>query len=147
MNGDKIQAARELRGKIDASALVAAIPFVLMAQAEQIDEVTITEHAELFAEWFASGAYKAGDIRRYGGMLYRCVQAHNGQADWTPDVAASLWTRIGDPAEEWPAWSQPIGAHDAYGVGDKVTHAGKRWVSTAAGNVWAPGVFGWTEQK
>ena len=26
----------------------------------------------------------------------------------------SLWVSISDPAEEWPEWSQPLGAHDAY---------------------------------
>jgi len=137
----------ELTVALDVLSSVASIPFVLMAQAEQIGEAAITEHAALFAEWSPSGAYRAGDIRRCGGTLYRCVQAHGGQAGWTPDKTPALWTRIGDPGEEWPAWSQPVGAHDAYGAGDKVAHNGKRWVSAAAGNVWEPGVYGWTEQE
>ena len=124
-----------------------SIPFVLMAQAEQIDDVTITEHPELFVQWSTHSAYVARDIVRYETALYRCVQAHTSQASWTPTSTPALWVRIGDPGEEWPAWSQPIGAHDAYGVGDKVTHGGKRWVSTANGNVWAPGVYGWDEIK
>ena len=86
---------------------------------------------------------RAGNIRLYGGALYRCVQAHTSQDDWTPDQAASLWTSIADPAEEWPAWSQPIGAHDAYMTGDKVSYEDKHWVSTVDGNVWAPGAYGW----
>lgn len=40
---------------------------------------------------------------------------------------------------------QPTGAHDAYKKGDKVTHDGKYWVSTADANVWEPGVYGWEE--
>lgn len=32
-----------------------------------------------------------------------------------------------------------------YSKGDKVTHNGKTWRSTIAGNVWEPGVYGWEE--
>lgn len=90
-------------------------------------------------------AYKKGNIRRYGSDLYRCNQDHTSQADWTPAAAASLWTKIGDPTEEWPEWSQPVGAHDAYDAGAKVSHNGKHWTSDVASNVWEPGVYGWTE--
>ena len=61
------------------------------------------------------------------------------------DTAVSLWVSVSDPAEEWPAWSQPVGAQDAYAVGDKVSHNGKHWASTADANVWEPGVYGWNE--
>lgn len=70
---------------------------------------------------------------------------HTSQADWTPDTAASLWTPVSDPAEEWPEWSQPVGAHDAYSKDAKVSHNGKHWTSTVDSNVWEPGVYGWTE--
>ena len=90
-------------------------------------------------------SYAVGNIRQYNGELFRCVQAHTSQADWTPDATASLWKKVGDPTEEWPAWSQPIGAHDAYNSGDKVSHNGKHWTSNVDANVWEPGVYGWTE--
>ena len=122
-----------------------SIMFVTMAEAGSIDVATAAEHAELFAEWSYPVAYKVGNIRRYGGKLYHCVQAHTSQEDWTPEAAASMWAITADPAEEWPAWSQPIGAHDAYGAGAKVSHQEKRWVSDVAGNVWEPGVYGWSE--
>ena len=57
----------------------------------------------------------------------------------------ALTAVTGDPAEEWPEWSQPLGAHDAYKTGDKVSHSGKHWTSTVDGNVWEPGVYGWTQ--
>ena len=38
-----------------------------------------------------------------------------------------------------------VGAHDAYDAGDKVAHNGKHWTSNLDGNVWEPGVYGWTE--
>ena len=76
-----------------------------------------------------------------------CIRdrAHTSQADWTPDKTASLWTPVSDPAEEWPEWSQPVGAHDAYSKDAKVSHNGKHWTSTVDSNVWEPGVYGWTE--
>lgn len=42
-------------------------------------------------------------------------------------------------------WVQPTGAQDAYQIGDRVTHNGSTWESTAANNVWEPGVFGWVQ--
>lgn len=50
-----------------------------------------------------------------------------------------------EPEPTYPAWVQPTGAHDAYVLDDRVTHAGKAWESTANGNVWEPGVSGWRE--
>ena len=44
-----------------------------------------------------------------------------------------------------PEWSQPLGAHDAYSKGAKVSHNGKHWISDLDANVWEPGQYGWTE--
>lgn len=105
----------------------------------------IYEQAEDLRAGTQALAYEAGDVRQRGGLLYRCVQAHTSQATWTPEDAPSLWTRIADPAQEWPEWIQPTGAHNAYAQGAKVSHGGKRWVSDVDNNVWEPGVYGWTE--
>ena len=105
----------------------------------------MSEHVETFSPWAYPVNYVTGNIRQYGGKLCRCLQDHASQADWTPDAAPSLWVQISDPSEEWPAWSQPLGAHDAYELGAKVSHNGKKWVSDVASNVWEPGVYGWSE--
>ena len=89
--------------------------------------------------------YAVGDRVRYGDLLYKCLQAHTSQTDWTPDTAVSLWVRVDDPAEEFPEWKQPTGAQDAYAKGSKVSHNEKHWVSDVDGNVWEPGVYGWSE--
>lgn len=86
---------------------------------------------------------KGYDRYQYNGTLYKCVQAHTPQSDWTPDKTPALWVKVS--LEEWPEWTQPAGAHDAYKKGDKVTHNGKKWESTADANVWEPGVYGWSE--
>lgn len=125
---------------------VAAITFVSLVEKGDIDEVTATEHAELFEAWVTDKDYAVGKIvTRPNGNLYKCVQAHRSQAGWEPENTPALWNKIGDPTEEYPEWSQPLGAHDAYPLGAKVSHNGKKWVSDVASNVWEPGVYGWTE--
>ena len=131
--------------EIEKTNTTNGIVFVTMAEAGSIDPVTAAEHADLFAEWAYPIAYTVGQIRRYNGTLYKCVQAHTSHADWAPPAAPSLWSLTADPTEEWPEWIQPIGAHDAYDLGAKVSHNGKHWTSDVAANVWEPGVYGWTE--
>lgn len=135
MRTDLVEQAQVIRAGMQALARTAP------------DAVLLAQPMTMYDEWSAdSVAYTLNDIRRYNGLLYRCVQAHTSQATWTPEDAPSLWTRIADPAQEWPEWIQPTGAHNAYALGAKVSHAGKHWVSNVANNVWEPGVYGWTEQ-
>ena len=135
MRTDLVEQAQAIRAGMQALARTAS------------DAVLLAQPMAMYDEWSAdSVAYTLNDIRQYNGLLYRCVQAHTSQATWTPEAAASLWTRIADPAQEWPEWIQPTGAHNAYAQGAKVSHNGKHWVSNVANNVWEPGVYGWTEQ-
>lgn len=79
----------------------------------------------------------------YDGNLYKCIQFHTVQAEWTPDTTPAMWTKVS--LEEFPEWVQPTGAQDAYNTGDKVSHNGNHWESDYDGNVWEPGIFGWVE--
>ena len=64
---------------------------------------------------------------------------------WTPTEAPSLFAKVLIPDPDViPKWEQPDSTNP-YSKGDKVTHAGKTWESDLDGNVWAPGVYGWTE--
>lgn len=143
------QAQKDIRTadeKIDGVNATQAITFVTLAEAGQIDTVTASEHLELFETWNYPIAYKVGQLRQYEGILYKCISEHTSQEDWTPDVSVSLWVTTSDPAEEYPQWSQPVGSHDAYSAGDKVTYNEKHWVSDVDNNVWQPDVYGWTEE-
>lgn len=124
------QEALEYRRKIETAA------------AQQSDELAL-ESIELFPKWEAGISVTAGDRYQYNGVLYRVVQSHMTQSDWTPDITQALWTVVS--LEEWPEWVQPTGAQDAYMIGDKVSHNGKHWESNVDNNVWAPGVYGWSE--
>jgi len=92
--------------------------------------------------WSADTDYMIDQRVSYDGKLYRCVQAHTSQDNWTPDTVPALWTRIAPP-ETIIEWVQPTGAQDAYQTGDKVLHNDSVWISTADNNVWEPGVYGW----
>lgn len=110
------------------------------------DDANALESVWMFPEWDGNGVqYAAGDRVRYNGILYRVLNAHTSQTEWTPKDAPSLFARmlIPDETQIYP-WEQPDSTNP-YNVGDKVTYAGKTWVSTAANNVWAPGVYGWME--
>lgn len=135
----------ELASSLASVQSASAVAFVALCEVGTLDMVTASEHADLFSPWAYPVAYTVGQLRRHNGKLYKCVQPHTSQADWTPDTAASLWSVTADPAEDWPAWSQPVGAHDAYSKDAKVSHKGKHWTSNVDSNVWEPGVYGWTE--
>lgn len=125
----------------------AAIAFVVLAEGEQIDEETIAEHPTLFNPWCGDAIpYKTGQLVQYESDVYKVITpGHTSQADWKPPLVPALFKKCGNPADEWPLWSQPLGAHDAYNTGDKVSHKSKHWVCSMNGNVWEPGVHGWTE--
>lgn len=110
---------------------------------DYLDDAKAETVTVLFEDWQTGVAYAVGDRRKYEGLLYRCVQAHTSQADWTPPAVPALWVRTS--TEEWPEWVQPTGAHDAYNKGDKVSHNGKHWISDVDANIWEPGVYGWSE--
>lgn len=135
MTKSMVERARELRPIIEAAA-----------QAGLDDDTAITA-VELFPAWAIGVAYAVGARINYGGLLYKCAQAHTSQADWTPDATPALWVRVDDPGEDWPEWRQPAGAHDAYEKGYKVSHNEKHWISDVDGNVWEPGVYGWTQAE
>ena len=96
-------------------------------------------------EWSPGVAVAVDDVYFHAGNLYKVVQAHTTQADWTPDATPALWKRYYAPEAGPQPWVQPAGAHDAYHLGDRVTHNGATWESTVANNVWEPGVFGWSQ--
>lgn len=99
----------------------------------------------LFDEWstFVGRSVAVKQRVRHGGLLYECVQAHAPLDNWQPDITPALWKRVS--VEAFPEWIQPLGGHDSYEQDSKVSHNGKKWVSTIDGNVWEPGVYGWNE--
>lgn len=124
--------------------------FVQMSvQSANLTDEKAIEVADLYPEWAATKAYPENEIVKYGvnadgeTQLYKVIQVHISQADWTPDTAASLYKKIGFTDEGVSIWTQPLGATDAYMKGDVVSFENQLWKSTVDNNVWQPGVYGW----
>ena len=99
-------------------------------------------------DWKAGIAVAIGDVYAYTDKnLYRCVQAHTTQSDWTPNITPALWVKFYEPEAGPQPWVQPTGAHDAYNIGDQVTYVGHLWESLINANVWSPTVYpaGWLD--
>ena len=136
----------ELYPSAEAAAKVTA---ELAAQKAVADDVATREQisamAGLFPTWSPDAvAYGIGAVVKYAGMTAKCVQAHTSQADWEPTDTPALWTMYRPWGVALP-WVQPLGAHDAYVIGERVTYNDSTWTSTLDANVWAPGVAGWDE--
>ena len=113
--------------------------------AATLDDKTALTGVELFPMWAIGRAYATGDRVQHGGTLYKVLQAHTSQADWTPDATPALFAKVLIPDETIiPEWEQPDSTNP-YSKGDKVAHNGKTWISDIDNNVWEPGVYGWTE--
>lgn len=59
-----------------------------------VDDNTALRMLEFYPEWAAGVDYTAAYKVRYGGKLWRCVQAHTSQTGWEPENAPALWTEI-----------------------------------------------------
>lgn len=108
------------------------------------DEIALTV-VSLHPKWHSGTAYTVGHKVRHEERLYRCLTEHTSQGTWTPPDSPSLWAKVlvSEDGEILP-WEQPDSTNP-YKKGDKVTHQGKTWVSDVDGNVWEPGVYGWSE--
>ena len=136
MRKNKLQIAEQLRKALQMYAIT-------------VTDESAMEISEIYPQWKVPYNYKIDDIVGYGinsvndTQLYRCLQAHTSQDIWTPDSAPSLWKAIGISPSGYPEWSQPVGASDAYNLGDIVSYNGSLYKSITDNNVWAPDVYGW----
>jgi len=135
---DKLQIAEQFRKALQ------------MFAASLTDEKAM-EVATIYDPWKVGEVYSVGDFLTYGEngvgdpQLYKVVQAHASQGDWTPDVTPALYVAIGLDEKGFPVWSQPTGAHDAYNTGDIVDYNGTLYQSLVDGNVYSPDAYpdGW----
>ena len=131
-----IEKARDLRKILEKA----------MTEAQSLTDAEAITATCLHPKWNGDGVqYTAGQRVQDDGILYTVLQAHTSQPDWKPTAAPSLFAKvlIPDPTVV-PEWEQPESTNP-YAKGDKVAHNGKTWVSDIDGNVWEPGVYGWTE--
>lgn len=122
----------------DIDTMMEAVKRMLANSTESLSDEDALNVAALFPTWVSKmgQAVNVGERYWYDGKLWKVIQQHTVQDDWTPDTAASLFVEVS--IEEWPQWVQPQGAQDAYMIGDKVTFEGVHYVSLIDNNVWSP---------
>lgn len=59
-----------------------------------VDDETALTGKELYPVWAENISVSVNDRYQYSDKLYKCVQAHTTQADWTPDKTPALWAVI-----------------------------------------------------
>lgn len=112
---------------------------------QSLPDETALNVVNLYPVWKSGIAYTTGYCIQYNKTLYKVLQDHTSQDDWTPDTAPSLFAKVLIPdANVIPEWEQPDSTNP-YMTDDKVTHNGKTWESLVDNNVWEPGVYGWSE--
>jgi hypothetical protein len=141
-NMTNVQNALELRK---------AIQLFLSTLDPDTDAEKILSVASVYPKYQVGAAYKTKEIFSYGNnqvgdpQLYQVLQDHTSAEEWLPDTATSLYKKIGITEEGYPEWVQPLGATDAYNIGDVVSYNGVIYKSIIDNNVWAPDTYatGW----
>lgn len=152
----KAKEAEEKQDSIDTLAQGSAqIMEAISAVRESLDDATASKHIKLFDSWQNAKPYTAGERIVYDGKLYKVLQGHTSQDDWTPGKAPSLFSEVltstvsddGTVTEDdIKDWVQPDSTN-AYKTGDKVRYNGKTYESLIDNNTWSPEAYpaGWKE--
>ena len=128
---------------------VLALRKVLEMLVSKLSDEEALECISFSPAWNPCISYTAGQRIRYNNALYKVLQAHTSQSDWTPDKAPSLFAKVLMPEDGAPKeWVQPDSTN-AYAKGDKVLFEGKTYESLIDNNVWSPAAYpaGWKETE
>lgn len=121
---------------------------VISGAMQLVDDETAVENISLYPEWEVGKSYTVNFKVQYNGVLYKVLQAHTSQSDWTPDVAVSLFAKVLIPDPDViPVWEQPDSTNP-YMRGDKVHYPDENspvYESLIDSNVWSPDAYpaGW----
>ena len=117
--------------------------------AETLSDAQALQVPMLFDEFDGNGvAYEVGKRIVFEGVLYKVIQAHTSQAEWTPIAAPSLFAKVINETIDGsiPEFEQPDSTNP-YMKGDRVIFNGKVYESLIDNNVYSPEAYpsGWKE--
>lgn len=117
--------------------------------AETLTDAQAVQVPMLFDEFDGNGvAYEVGKRVLYNDTLYKVIQAHTSQAEWTPVAAPSLFAKVINETIDGsiPEFEQPDSTNP-YMKGDRVLFNGKVYESLIDINVYSPEAYpaGWKE--
>lgn len=141
---DMLEAAKELRKMLTATTTAARSAATTAVLADTLSDTDLAAVTPLYPTWTPTGRYTRNDLAVYKDQLYRCLQDHTAQADWTPPVAVSLWVAVRQASSGPAEWEQRP-AENPYMKGDEVVFNGKVYKSLIDNNTWSPGAYpqGW----
>lgn len=118
--------------------ILQAVKRMLASSVEEMTDEEALEVAALFPTWASKigEAVTAGERLWYDTKLYKVLQDHTVQQDWTPDTAVSLYVEVS--IEEWPEIPEVITAENAFMTGDKGTWKGQHYICQMDNCVWNP---------
>lgn len=140
--------AQALKQQEIQKAVMAAVPMLIQPMLTSMPVEDLKAVSALVPEWTVGTEYKTGDIVRYKGVLYRCLQNDTAQEIFPPDTYISGWKCVDEPDEHGiHPFSQPLGATDTYMKDDKASFEGAYYQSNIDYNVWSPTAYpqGWTK--
>ena len=76
-----------------------ALRALIEKAAVSLSDTDALDGVELFPVWAVGLSYTEGERLRCGDKLYRVLQAHTSQADWTPDSTPSLYAEVEKPGQ------------------------------------------------
>lgn len=133
MRNDILEQARAIRGSMNKVT-------------STLNDEQALEVKELYQLWEVDTAYIVGDVRRHGDKLFRCLQAHTSQADWTPDVSLALWVEIA-PVGEYREIKDNMLPTEAFALDEIGWYKSKDnlWKSLIPANTYTPETYpsGW----
>ena len=83
----------------DIVVLTQQLRAALMDFAKSAPDEQAYKYPSLFEAWASGTAYKVDDRCEYADKLWKCLQAHTSQDNWTPDATAALWVEVAAPGE------------------------------------------------
>lgn len=118
--------------------IVEAVKKMLAQSVEELTDKEALEVAALFATWASKigQAVTTGERLWYDTKLYKVIQPHTVQQEWTPDTAVSLYVEVS--IEEWPEIPEVITAENAFMTGDRGTWKGQHYICQMDNCVWNP---------
>ena len=96
-------------------------------------------YPSLFEAWRPGAGYSQDDRVSFGGRLWRCLQSHLSQPDWTPEAAPSLWREAAAPGEYREIKSVMLST-EAFSAGEVGWYKNRDdlYRSLIDANVWTP---------
>ena len=123
-----------------------AIKAAMTTAGEMLTDAQALEVIDLYDQWAVGVTYPVDTRIRYGEKLYKVLQEHTTQADWTPDVTPALYVEVA-PAGEYREIKDNMLSTEAFAKGEVGWYQSKDnlWKSLIDANVYTPETYpaGW----